>query len=240
MGLLIRMQVYFLSGLGADKRIFELLNLSFCEPVFIDWIPPQQNETLQHYALRIKEEFIPENAIVLGLSFGGMLATEITKQDSSVKAILISSAKTIYELPPYYKSGKFMRLHYWVPGEVQKRFMLKMKWLFGINTIATTKIYKEIISDCNPTFNQWAIDAILNWNNIEVPENIIHIHGTHDKVLPYKYVKCNRTVQKGEHLMVLEQANIISDILKNIITNKQVNFSTLSSSANQFVHLYQG
>jgi len=40
------MQVYFLSGLGADKRIFELLNLSFCEPVFIDWIPPQQNETL--------------------------------------------------------------------------------------------------------------------------------------------------------------------------------------------------
>src|SRR5438067_2088458 len=121
------MQVFFLSGLGADKRVFELLDLSFCEPVFLDWIPPQQNETLEHYALRIKEAFIPGNAIVIGLSFGGMLATEIVKHDPSVKAILLSSAKTIYELPAYYRSGKFIRLHYWVPGEVQKRFMVKMK-----------------------------------------------------------------------------------------------------------------
>jgi pimeloyl-ACP methyl ester carboxylesterase len=234
------MQVFFLSGLGADKRVFELLDLSFCEPVFIDWIPPQQNETLQHYALRIKKEFIPENAIIIGLSFGGMLATEIAKQDSSVKAILISSTKTIYELPAYYRSGKFLRLHYWVPGEVQRMFMLKMKWLFGINALSTTKIYKDIISDCNPDFNKWAVDAILNWNNVEVPKNIFHIHGTHDKVLPHKYVKCNCTVPKGEHLMILEQANIISDILRNIITNKQFNLSTLSSSANQFAHLYQG
>jgi len=234
------MRIFFLSGLGADKRVFELLDLSFCEPVFIDWIPPHQNETLQHYALRIKEEFIPDNSIVVGLSFGGMLATEIAKQYSSVKAVLISSAKTIYECPLYYRSGKLIRLHYWVPGEIQRRFMLGMKWLFGINTKLTTKIYKEIISDCNPAFNKWAIDAILNWNNIEVPKNIFHIHGTHDKVLPYKYVKCNYSVRKGEHLMVLEQANIISDILRNTITDKQVNLSTLSSSANQFVHQYPG
>jgi len=234
------MQVFFLSGLGADRRVFELLDLSFCEPVFIDWISPEQNEALEHYALRIKAAFIPENAIVIGLSFGGMLATEIAKHDLSVNSILISSAKTIYELPAYYRSGKFIRLHKWVSGEVQKRFMLQMKWLFGINTVAGTKIYKEIINDCNPGFNRWAIDAILNWNNTEVPKNIIQIHGTHDKILPYKYVSSNYTVQKGEHLMLLEQAEIISAILKNIILNKQFNTSTLSSSANHFAHLYRG
>jgi pimeloyl-ACP methyl ester carboxylesterase len=234
------MQVFFLSGLGADRRVFEFLDLSFCEPVFIDWIPPQQNETLEHYALRIKEAFIPENATVIGLSFGGMLATEIAKYDSSVTSIAISSAKTIYELPAYFRSGKFLRLHYWVSGEVQKRFMLKMKWLFGINSMEGTKIYKEIINDCNPDFNRWAIDAILNWKNIDVPQNIVHIHGTHDKILPYKYVRCNYTVQKGEHLMIFNQASIISDILKNTIPNKRFNPSDLSSSANQFAHLYQG
>jgi esterase/lipase len=233
------MQVFFLSGLGADKRVFELLDLSFCKPVFIDWIQPQKSETLEHYARRLKENYIPDNAIVVGLSFGGMLATEIAKHNSFVNSILISSAKTIYELPAYYRSGKFIRLHYWVPGQVQKRFMIKMKWLFGINTTASTKIYKEIINDCNPDFNKWAIDAILNWNNIDVPENIVQIHGTHDKILPYKYVSCNYTVQKGEHLMILEQANIISALLKNIILNKQFNPSALSSSANLFARLYQ-
>jgi len=231
------MQVFFLSGLGADKRLFEFLNLSFCDPVFIDWIQPEQNETLKDYALRIKKELIPDSAIVVGLSFGGMLATEIAKNNSSVKAILISSAKTIYELPPYYKSGKFIRLHYWVADEIQKRFMIKMKWLFGIHSVPSTQIYKEMIGDCNPDFNRWAIDAILDWKNIQVPENIIHIHGTHDKVLPYKYVQCNYTVNKGEHLMILEQANIISDILAKIVT-EQVNLSTLFSSASQSARLY--
>ena len=234
------MQVFFLSGLGADRRVFRSLDVSFCEPIFIDWISPQQHETLEHYALRIKETFIPENATVIGLSFGGMLATEIAKHDSSVNSIIISSAKTIYELPAYFRSGKFLRLHYWVSGEVQKRFMLKMKWLFGINSIEGTKIYKEIINDCNPDFNSWAIDAILNWKNIDVCQNIVHIHGTHDKILPYKYVRCNYTVQKGEHLTILEQASIISAILKNVILNKQSSPSALSSSANQFAHLYRG
>jgi len=234
------MQVFFLSGLGADRRVFELLDLSFCEPVFIDWVPPQQQETLEHYALRIKEAFIPENATVIGLSFGGMLATEIAKHNSSVNSIIISSAKTIYELPAYFRSGKFLRLHYWVCGEVQKRFMLKMKWLFGINSLEGTKIYKEIINDCNPDFNRWAIDAILNWKNTDVRQNIVHIHGTHDKILPYKYVSCNYTVQKGEHLMILEQASIISAILKNVILNKQSSPSVPSSSASQFAHRYRG
>jgi hypothetical protein len=31
-------KVYFISGLGADKRAFSFLDLSFCEPVFINWI----------------------------------------------------------------------------------------------------------------------------------------------------------------------------------------------------------
>jgi len=234
------MQVFFLSGLGADKRVFDLLDLSFCEPVFIDWTPPLQNETLAHYALRLKEKYIPNNTTVIGLSFGGMLATEIAKHNSSVSSILISSAKTIYELPAYFRSGKFIRLHYWVPGEIQKRFMIRMKWLFGVNSITGTKIYKEIISDCDPDFNRWAVDAILSWDNIDVPENIIHIHGTRDKILPYKYVNCHYTVQKGEHLMVLEQATIVSEILKNIITNKLVNPTALSSSTSQFAHLYRG
>ena len=71
------MQVYFISGLGADKTVFQLLDLSYCEPVFIDWIKPAKKEPLKAYALRLKaEKNMPDNAVIVGLSFGGMLATE--------------------------------------------------------------------------------------------------------------------------------------------------------------------
>src|SRR5919198_557839 len=94
-----RMEVFFLSGLGADKTVFQFLDLSYCQPVFIDWLPPEKNEPLQEYALRLKDKFIPDDAMIVGLSFGGMLATEIAKQYPSVKPTLISSAKTKSELP---------------------------------------------------------------------------------------------------------------------------------------------
>jgi hypothetical protein len=112
--------------------------------------------------------------------------------------------------------------------------------LFGINTKESQKIYEEIIRKSNPAFNSWAVDAILNWNNIEVPKNIVHIHGTHDRILPYKYVQCDYTIKKGGHLMIMEQANILSELVKNIIANKPISFSTLSSSANQSVLQFRG
>jgi|SRR5215831_19444487 len=233
------MKVFFLSGLGADRSVFQFLDLSFCEPVFIDWIDPQQSESLSDYALRLKEQHLPDDAIVVGLSFGGMLATEIAKKYPSIKAILISSSKTKQELPPVYSIGKYFPFHRWSPYAVQKWFMLQIKSLFGIQTKKTEKIYEIIIENSNPEFNIWAINAILEWENIQVPENIIHIHGTRDRILPYKYVQCNYAIEKGGHLMIMEQAELLSGILKNLITNKLVNLSVLSSSTNQPVRLYR-
>src|SRR5215831_3807464 len=109
------MDVFFLSGLGADKTVFQFLDHSSYQPVFIDWLRPGKKESLQDYALRLKEEFIPDRAIVVGLSFGGMLATEIAKEYTDVKSILISSAKTKNELPSIYQTGKYFPLHQWSP-----------------------------------------------------------------------------------------------------------------------------
>jgi surfactin synthase thioesterase subunit len=72
----MKTKLFVFSGLGADKRIFEQLDLSAFDCFFIDWIKPGKHETLQHYALRISKD-IPENASILGVSFGGMLAVEI-------------------------------------------------------------------------------------------------------------------------------------------------------------------
>lgn len=233
------MQVFFLSGLGADKTVFQFLDLSYCEPVFIDWVSPEKNETLHQYAIRIKNNFIPDNAIIIGLSFGGMLATEIAKQYPSAKIILISSAKTQYEIPAFYKAGKYIPMHNLFPGSAHKWLMMKMKNLFGITDETILKVYQDLIKNSDLEFNRWAVTALLNWNNIKVPKNIFHIHGTHDKVLPYKYVKSDHTIKKGGHLMVMEQAAEVSAIIKEIILNRDTTTLVLSSSASRFEDRFQ-
>ncbi len=120
------MQIFFLSGLGADKTVFQFLDLRPYETVFINWIPPIKNEPLRDYALRLKDSFIPDDAILVGLSFGGMLATEIAKEYPLIKTFLISSSKTKFELPAYYRTGKYFPLHNWCSPNLQRWFMKKI------------------------------------------------------------------------------------------------------------------
>src|SRR5258705_2778636 len=113
-------RVYFISGLGADKRVFSFLDLSFCEPVYVDWIKPVKKESLEGYALRLREEIPETNPTIVGISFGGMLATEMAKADPNVKAILISSNKTAKEFPGYLRIGRYFPFYKWMPSKMMK------------------------------------------------------------------------------------------------------------------------
>lgn len=209
--------VYFISGLGADKRAFSLMDLSFCNPVFIEWIKPEKKETLQHYALRLAEQITEPDAIIVGLSFGGMLATEIAKQHANYTVVIISSNKTHSEFPKWLMIGKYVPVYKWGSEKLTKKLNIWLNFILGAKGGEQTKIIYHVIKDSDFTFVQWAIEAILHWQNETVPKNLTHIHGTADKLLPYKYVKPHYTINKGEHLMVLNNAKELSDLLREIV-----------------------
>lgn len=210
--------MYFISGLGADKRAFSFLDLSFCEPIFIDWIPPLKRESLPAYAARLKEQIKDVNPIIVGVSFGGMLATEMAKADLSVKAILISSNKIKKEFPGILMIGKYIPVYKWIPSSLLKRASLFRRLFFGPKGERQKKIFHQILNDSDTRFTKWAVSAILHWENKIIPGNIIHIHGSSDRLLPYRLVKADYTVNKGTHLMVMNHPVEISALLKKIIT----------------------
>ena len=89
------MKVYGISGLGADKRVFEKLTLDL-ELIPIDWITPYKNERIEDYAKRLSKKIDKkEEFIIIGVSFGGLIATEISKILKSKLTILISSAEIL-------------------------------------------------------------------------------------------------------------------------------------------------
>jgi len=210
--------VYFISGLGADKRAFSFFNLSFCNPVFIDWIVPETSETMATYANRLRAIILEKAPIVVGLSFGGMLVTEMAKADGSIKAILISSNKKASEFPFWLRVGKYFPVYKWVPDFLYTFCSLITLCFLGAKGKEEREVLRKVLADTDIHFTKWAIEAIMNWDSKIVPSNITNIHGTADKLLPHRFLKANYTIVDGEHLMVMDKSEEISAVLRRIIT----------------------
>lgn len=212
------MKVYFISGLAADRRVFKNIHLPVgYEPVFLDWIRPMKNESMKMYAFRLAEKINRnEKFILLGLSMGGMIASEIAKKFKPVATILISSASSHKQFPVRFKVAYFLRLHKVIPVRVFKSASI-VKRIFTTESAADKTVLREIIKDSDPVFIRWALGAILQWKNEELPEPLWHIHGSNDEVLPYRPTVPTHVIDQGTHLMIMSKAAELNKLLEKLL-----------------------
>ena len=206
--------LYIFSGLGADERVFQRLDFSGFSTTYIKWIVPQDNETIEHYATRLLDQITTIKPTLIGLSFGGLIAIEIAKQIETEKVVLIASVKTKKEIPFYYRLAGELALHKLLPPVLLKSSNFITNWLFGAISHFEKQLLKQILMDTNPVFLKWAIEKVVKWGNQKETNNLFHIHGTTDRILPLKYVKCNTTIKDGGHFMTLNKADEINTILR--------------------------
>jgi len=215
-------EVYFISGLGADRRLLEYLDLKNVHVHYISWIAPEKNETWEAYAQRLTKQIIHPRPILIGVSMGGMMAIEINKIIDVEKTILISSSKTRREIPPYFHLLQYFKVHRWINYKWITRMGLFVgQFLFGPTNKAEKKLLKEIIQDTDETFFKWAWDRVANWRNQYIPPHLIHIHGTQDHMLPILFIKPDYKIKGGTHLMVFHKAEEISKVINKYINGKR-------------------
>ena len=210
---ILKPTIYIISGLGADKRMFQNFSFEGFEVVHIDWILPLENETLQNYALRISENIKDENAILIGLSFGGILSVEISKIKKFKKVFLLSSAKTKSEIPFYYRLIGKLKIHKILPSSILKRVNSFTYLVFGAKTNAEKSLLEDIVRNTDERFLKWALHQIMNWKNENYSENIVHIQGDSDLILPHIFVKYDYLIKGGTHFMTLNQSKEIETII---------------------------
>ena len=210
------MKVYFVSGLAADSRVFKNILLPvYCTPVFLEWIVPLKNESLKNYALRLAAPIDTSGPFaIIGLSMGGMIASEIARQYKPAITVLISSVPCSKELPFYFKAAGALRLQKIVPVPLVKSGAM-LKRVFTTETNEDKNILRAIIRESDPKFIYWAMDAILKWRSDGFTESYIHIHGTRDEVLPMRFTKPTHIIARGGHLMVMSRAGEINRILED-------------------------
>lgn len=210
--------VYFISGLGADWRLFQYLDLTSIRPHFVRWITPLKNESWENYAQRLLTQIPSPNPILIGMSMGGMMAIEISKLIPTRQVILISSAKTCHEIPPYFRLLRIFRGHEWCSYRLLTWLGLQIGgWLFGATGKVERQLLKEIIHDTDETFFRWAWHRVASWRNTVVNDHTLHLHGNKDHMLPIRYVKPDYVIDGGTHLMVLSKSEEISAILQKAL-----------------------
>ncbi len=209
--------LYLFSGLGADERAFAKLDLNAFSVTHIKWIQPIVNENIKAYATRLLPQITTANPILVGLSFGGMMAVEVAKQIATKQIILIASAKGRKEIPFYFRWSGALGLYRFMPYSKMKKADAVSCFLFGAKTEEDKKLLAAILADTDIDFLKWAIDKIVNWKNETMHPNLTHIHGTADQILPYRFVQCDYPIGGGGHLMTLNRAPEISALLAQIV-----------------------
>jgi hypothetical protein len=209
------MKIFAISGLGADKRVFDYLTLEH-ELIPVEWIKPKLKESIIEYSQRlIKEYKIDEEDEfgVLGVSFGGLIATEIYKLKKPKFAILISSVETRSELSGMLKLAGKSRILELIPEKLFSPPKSIAHFMFGTEK---KELLNSILNETDLNFTKWAVRELLNWRNQTPITNLIKIGGSKDKLLPPKG-KDTIIIEKGEHFMIVDKAKEISEIINTEI-----------------------
>jgi esterase/lipase len=208
-------------GLAAGPEIFENISLSkdLYEFFYLEWKKPLSiEETIANYAMRMCDKVKHENAVLVGVSFGGIIVQEMSKFINVKKIIIISSVKSQNELPKRFKIAAKSKIYKLFPTRIITNFENYAKYFIGKSLERKAKLYKKYLSVRGKEYIKWSIHNAINWNQKTPLEGITHIHGNKDEIFPIKDIKSAIEVENGNHSMIIIKAKEISNIIHQHLT----------------------
>ena len=213
-----RIPIYCVPGLAASSNIFEYIKLppETYEVIYLEWLDPEsKDEALEHYASRMAKEIKHPCPVLIGVSFGGVVVQEMSKVIETKKLIIISSVKSVKEMPGRLiwlrKTGLFRLL----PVKKISKIDDFSKYSFHQVVKRKAELYNKYMRVRNEIYLNWAIKCILNWKGMNPCANVLHIHGTRDEIFPIKHIDNCVSVEGGTHAMIITRAKKISEIILN-------------------------
>ncbi len=212
--------IYLIPGQGADERLYKNLKLdtAIFEVHNIKYVIPEKGEDMKSYALRLSTQIdTTKEFYLIGVSLGGMIATEINEILNPKKVIIISSAKCRNELPSQYRFQAKIPIYKLIPKWMIKQSTFVAQPLFEPDRNKEKETCIAMLKAKDPVFLKRTISMIINWNRISFDSNIIHIHGDNDNTIPIKNVNYNYLIKDGSHMMILTRTSEIQSLILEVI-----------------------
>lgn len=213
------MNVYFISGLSANCKVFDRIDLpEGYKKIYIEWHIPQGDESLEEYSLEMAKSINRSKPFILvGYSLGGIVIQEMNKFLSPNKNIIISSIKAEDEIPPLFRLGRMINFAEHFPMHIFADHNYIIELFARMVYRARPEETMQILTYIDPIYMKWSISQILSWIPTIQCENLYHIHGTEDHIFPYKYIKDAYPIERGDHMMVMKKYKRINKILATIL-----------------------
>lgn len=214
--------IYLIPGLGGDYRMFakQQANLPYVSRV-IEWLEPDVPETIASYAKRLSRQIDTSNPFVLvGVSIGGVFSIEI-RRFLPVKPqthIIIASIKHATEKPPHVNLLKKLPVYQAITPNSFRFFKLFSKQAITVlYKKEHVELFNAMVTSQSPIFLRWAMQQLSKWENETYPIDLIHIHGTKDRIFPHRFIQNPITIEGGTHFMNMEWAEEINRLIVEAI-----------------------
>lgn len=212
-------RIYCVPGLANDKRMFNNLAplLKSQDIHFLEHLEAAHSkETMKEYARRLSMSIDdhPENAVIIGMSLGGIISVELSKLLPMKKVFLVSTIKHPNELPWQIKALKNLPLdRINLPAWLIRKGVKPLSWLLGVTNSKGRNHIKSQLDDADDRHIAWAQWAAANWDNTLIPNNYIHIHGTKDEIFPASSVRASHFIEGANHYMIMDRAPEVAHII---------------------------
>jgi pimeloyl-ACP methyl ester carboxylesterase len=185
----------------ADYPVFSRLMPLLPNAIVVAFLDPAPDESLTEYAARMAEQFSPQ-CFIVGVSFGGIVALELSRVLKPRGCVLISSVRGPHQFPPWLRvcrllggrnCGRLLRTFGDTAALVPNR----------IRTTSTARATK--LSGVRGAWHRWATSAVLDWKpdaqETTLSSPTLQIHGDADTTFPIKYVDPDVVVSNGRHAL---------------------------------------
>lgn len=220
-GSLTKTTIYFIPGMAAGPEIFNNIRLpeDRYKIEILEWLIPLKDETLKEYAQRMANRIMDPNPILIGVSFGGIVAQEMSELINIQKLIIISSVKKRQELPKRMKIAGFTGLYKLIPTSLVLSREDLTTFSMGPKSKRRLRMYQKYLHVRDPYYLSWSIKQIVTWNRKKIAPGLIHIQGNKDKVFPIKYIDHATVIKDGTHVMIINHGREISRLLVQLFEN---------------------
>lgn len=211
--------VYLFPGEGSDERIFSKISFDTNYRVVHVSLPaPEEGARMKEYAMAISPQIDTSGSyIFIGVSFGGMICSELADYMKPKKIIIISSAKCRSELPHRYRFQRIIPINKLIPEKLVKSGARFLQPIVEPDRDLHAEIFNSMLASKSPTYYKRTVNLILNWKRDKPHSNIIHIHGTNDHTLPIRNIKADYVIEGGSHMMTLTRGKEINALIQTIL-----------------------
>lgn len=210
--------IYAIPGLATTGELFKYIKLNNALLKTLEWPPIIKGETMQSYARKfLKQIDETKSFALLGVSFGGMLCSELALITKPERTILISSCKCANELPAILKLFSKIPVYNIMSDKILKGMAINSRLILGFDKKFMPE-FEEMVFSMERDYLKYSMDCIVNWDNTNCHrKDITHIHGDADRLLVYRSVKADYTIRGGTHAMIINNAREINTILNSLL-----------------------